>query len=147
LDKLPFSIYDFFTCLSAGFLLIAAADYGFGGGALLNHKAAFAFDLVLVIAAYILGHVISELAGQIYERRIVAKLGRPVRNLLGTPTAAKGWRTIAKSYLEPLPAETQRRVHAQAVARKFEGDDASLFYHCHAIVKHDPSSSTGSAPS
>lgn len=139
MDKLPFSIYDFFACLSSGFVLIAAVDYAFNAGKLLTHDAAFLLDLVLIIGAYIVGHVVAEFASHIYERGIVrGRLGDPLNNLLATPSASERWRRVSKSYFQPLPEETQLRISKKAQARQFEGSGRGLFYHCHAIVKRDP---------
>jgi hypothetical protein len=138
-ERLPFSVYDFFACLSSGFLLIAAVDYAFDQGSLLTRGAAFLLDIVLVMAAYALGHVVAEFASLVYERGLVrAKLGEPTGHLLGTPAGSRRWRRVSRSYCEPLPEGTQLRVRAQAQARAFSGSERAFFYHCHAIVKRDP---------
>lgn len=120
MDKLPFSVYDVFACLSSGFFLLAAVDYAFNGSKLLTHSAAFLLDLVLVFAAYTVGHVVAEFSSRIYERWIVqGHLGDPIDILLGNPPAsAKRWRGISKSYSEPLPEATCERVRAQAEERQ-----------------------------
>jgi hypothetical protein len=139
MDKLPFSVYDFFACLSAGFLVIAAADYALNHGRLLTRGHALFLDLGFVIAAYVAGHVVAELASLLYERRLVARrLGYPTDILLGRSSSSSAWRRVVPSYFAALPAATQARVKARAESRDFAAAGQALFYHCHAIVKRDP---------
>lgn len=78
MGNIPFSVYDFFGYLGAGTVTLFAgffAAYGFD---------AFKIDLnltqmnLLVIAAYITGHVIAAISSFVLERRLTRKhIGSP----------------------------------------------------------------------
>jgi hypothetical protein len=42
MNKIPFSVYDFFGYLAPGFLILAAADFARGGGWLFRDNTGFA---------------------------------------------------------------------------------------------------------
>jgi len=62
-DKIPFSVYDFFGYLASGFVILAAADYAFDGGWLLKDNLGAVFIVLWAIAASIIGHIVANVAG------------------------------------------------------------------------------------
>jgi hypothetical protein len=137
-DKLPFSVYDFFGYLAAGFLLLAGLVAAFAGSDLLQDNPSVIIALLLVVVAYVTGHVIANAAGFLIETKLVAeRLGRPTVHLLGA--GDKRFATLLPGYYRPLPASTRQRVleRAEAEAGITEPDE-SLFFHCHALVKKQP---------
>ncbi len=80
MDKLTFTIYDFFGYLASGFVLIVALVAAFVGYKPLLGSPSAIISLLLVVAAYVVGHVIANLAGDLIERRLVRQgLGMPTR--------------------------------------------------------------------
>ena len=47
--SIPFSVYDFFGYLTAGFLILASVDFSCGGGWLLKETMAPVFALVWTV--------------------------------------------------------------------------------------------------
>lgn len=144
MNKIPFSIYDFFGYLSCGFLLLAAIDFTFNGGALLKQKldgfATVIFFWIMLI--YILGHLIANTASFLLESIMVRKvLGAPEQLLFHLHRRRRGWARMARifpGYYLPLPAETRERVLAKAKDRAgIEEPGRGLFFHSHAIVKRE----------
>ncbi len=139
MDKLPFSVYDFFGYLSAGFLLLVGLATAFVGEAPLHFAPNFIVGTLFVVLAYVLGQVIANLSGFLLEGLIVAKLiRRPTPHLFGEFNM--GWRkSIFPGYCKALPGSTQKRVRARAEQLGAETDAGwALFMHCHAHVKKEP---------
>jgi hypothetical protein len=141
-NKIPFSIYDFFGYLGCGFLLLAAIDFAFNGGSLLKEKADGFTVMVLfwIVLVYILGHLIANLASSILENRLLRKsLGSPEELLFHQHRGRKGWGKVFPGYFTPLPKETAERVLAKAKElADITSPGRALFFHCHSIVKREP---------
>jgi hypothetical protein len=137
-DKLPFTIYDFFGYLASGFVLLAGVAAAFVGYEPFQDNPNVAISLLLVIVAYIVGHVVANVAGDVIERRIVrARLGTPTGILLGAEPEGRLARRLLVGYSTPLPISVQERV-VQRAAREGVADRAEgLFFHCHATMKSD----------
>ena len=87
MSKIPFSVYDFFGYLSAGFLTIIALEYAFGSADVLHTEHTVAFGFVIVVVAYMVGHIVAHLSSVILENWIVRKaLKSPEHHLLNTET-------------------------------------------------------------
>ena len=137
MDKLPFTVYDFFAYLSAGFIVLVSITAAFVGYEALQESPGFIVAVLFVIAAYVIGHVVANLSGDLIERRLVRKrLGMPTEHLLGPGTTGVGPRLFPGFY-SSLPSDTQRRVFTRAAERGFAGKGEALFFHCHAVMKND----------
>ncbi len=139
MERLPFSVYDFFGYLSAGFLIMVATSSAFVGEAPLEDNPNFTLAILLVVLAYICGQVIATLAGFWLEGLLVGKaIKRPTDHLFGDYNTGTR-ECLFPAYCTALPQPTQERV--RATAREFglpAGDRKALFYHCHARVKKEP---------
>ena len=138
MDKIPFSVYDFFGYLSSGVTALAGASFAYQG------VEAFRLDLngsqvlFFVIAAYVVGHVVASVSSFLLERRLT-------RGLIGSPTSwlfredtPDGWRRALNAYHKPLPERTAKRVLAKAKDRAgIDGPGEALFYHCFGVVRRD----------
>ena len=138
MDKIPFSAYDFFGYLSSGVTTLAGASFAYQG------VEAFRLDLntnqalVLVIAAYLVGHVVASVSSFLLERRLT-------RRLIGSPTSwlfrgdpLTGWRRLLKAYHKPLPEVTAKRVLARAKRQaEIHEPGEALFYYCFGVVRRD----------
>ncbi len=139
MSRIPFSLYDFFGYLAAGFILLAATDYAFDAGWLLRDPLTLVSSTFWVVSAYILGHIVANLAGHLIEHGVVRHgLGAPDDILLQDPRR-QGWRRLFPGYFTPLPPETRSRVLKRARQRAdLAGPGRALFFHCHTIVRRDP---------
>ena len=138
MDKIPFSVYDFFGLLSSGAIILAGISFAYQGVDAFQEELSISQGLVLVIAAYLLGHVVASVSSYLLERRLT-------RRLLGSPTDllfGKGvptdWRRMLKEYHRPLPEETAKRVLDNAKGRTgIEEPGEALFFHCFGVVRKD----------
>ncbi|HEX7289535.1 MAG TPA: hypothetical protein VF250_00285 [Conexibacter sp.] len=139
MERLPFSIYDFFACLSAGLVTLTALAAAFTNSDAWQHTPSAVVCVVLVVVIYSVGHLVAHLASFLYEGVIVRRwLGAPSRILLGHSPAPKGMRQLFRSYYRPLPAEIQSRVSERA-GRAVEAvtSDDGVFLLAFAAAKHD----------
>jgi hypothetical protein len=139
-NTIPFSVYDFFGYLGAGFLLLATVDFAFDGGWIIHGKleAVGFLTFFWILFAYIVGHIIANVSGYVIEKRLVRGiLKSPEENLFGEGQSG-GWARPFPGYFEPLPAATRKRILAKSTG-KASIDEAgrALFFHCHAIAKRD----------
>lgn len=135
MDKIPFSVYDFFAYLSSGAVLVATADYVWGLGLLSRSDIGAVLGVALVIITYVVGQTIAQFSSFFFEQLIVHRiLKRPSSLLMGTKPTWKPFRWVFPNYHRPLAASTQQSVHKQAMARGCTAADEGLFQHCYPIV-------------
>jgi hypothetical protein len=137
MDKVPFSVYDFLGYLAAGFLLSAGVGASFVGADELNENPSLIVSILLIVIAYIAGHVVANVAGFVLEKKLVADvLGRPTQNLFGA--SPRRYERLFPGYYGELPSETRTRVleKARSLAGISEPGEG-LFFHCHARVKKE----------
>src|SRR5690349_14468078 len=121
MDRLPFTVYDFFGYLSSGFVLLVSITAAFVGYKPLKDSPGFILAVLFIVLAYIAGHIVANLSGDVIERRLVRnKLGMPSKHLLGQKQTGF-WPTVFPGYHSRLPTETQQRVLTRAAGRKFSG--------------------------
>jgi hypothetical protein len=136
MDKIPFSVYDFFAYLSSGAVWVLTADYVLGLG-LLNQKDVSAIlGVALVIFAYVCGHIVAHLSSFTMEHIVVGRLlKRPNAILMGGKPRIRLLRWTFVNYFRPLPAHTQNRVKEQAEARgAASAAGEALFLHAYPVV-------------
>jgi hypothetical protein len=134
-DKIPFSVYDFFAYLSSGTVVLGTVDYVWGLGVLQRNEVGRLFGVALIILAYVTGHVVAHFSSLIFEHTFVHRvLKSPSLLLLG---ATPRWRVLKwtfRNYHRPLSKSTQQRVRQQASARKCTSEGEGLFQHAYAVV-------------
>ena len=142
MDKLPFSVYDFFGSLSAGFVLLVGVAAAFTGSESWQRTPTTVIGLLLVVVAYIAGHVIANISGYLIE-------GVLVRRVFGTPSVVlfqkhkPRWRArLLPGYYRPLPLEQRERVLGRASEAGITGPGEGLFYHCFSAAKERESTMT-----
>jgi hypothetical protein len=132
----PFSAYDFFAYLASGALIVATVDVLHGQQWLFTKDHPLALDVFLILAAYILGHIVAQLSSTIFEYGLVGRgLLRPSFVLMGRTRA--GFKYIFRLYCRPLAQETRERVIEQARKRGFGGVGEALFLHVWSVMKQD----------
>jgi hypothetical protein len=81
-QRIPFTSYDFWAYLSAGFLFLFAVDSAADAKLLMRDSWTLVQGVVAVSLAYVIGHIAASLSSWIFERGLVGKvLGFP-RNVL-----------------------------------------------------------------
>lgn len=134
MNQLPFSVYDFFGYLAAGAVVLAGLTASFFGDAAFQESPTILIGFLLVIAVYVLGQIVANVAGDLIERRIVReRLGSPTDILFGRRRPKGKEARLFHGYFTQLAPGVQAQVKARAGER--EGDD--LFFHCHARMKSD----------
>lgn len=139
--KIPFSVYDFFAFLATGFVLLCAADYAFDFNFLAKDKLPLGILAFLVVASYILGHLVAHLSSFLLEHVVLRGcLGSPEEYIFKEKT--EGWRAnILTNFFKPFPPEIQKRILEKAQTEGIGGPGRGLFYHCFATVKREKSTS------
>lgn len=107
-QKFPFTSYDFWAYLSAGFLLLFAIDSASGTKLLMRDNWTVVQGIVAVSLAYAVGHLLASLSSFVLERGLVGKvLGYPRDALFDRPKAPPWLRKLLGAYFQPLQPETQ----------------------------------------
>jgi len=136
--KIPFSIYDFFGYLSSGFAVLAALDFASGARWLFADSVPAGFALVILLAAYVTGHLVAHVSSVVLEHGFLRRVLRsPEEHLLATTKISTRWRWLFPGNFAQLPQGTRERVLAKAAAAGAGLEPRALFFHCHACVKSD----------
>jgi hypothetical protein len=135
MNQLPFSVYDFFGYLASGVVVLAGLTTAFIGYEPLQRSPTVLVGLLLIITAYVVGHMVGNIAGDLIERRLVRNhLHPPTDILFGSHTPGRLMNAVLPGYSTPLPSRVQDQVKELAGSRGGE----ALFFHCHAVMKSDP---------
>jgi hypothetical protein len=136
MDKLPFTVYDFFGYLASGFVVLVGIAAAFIGYEPLQHDPKIVVSLLLVITAYIVGHIVGNVAGDLIERRVVRNLlGMPTGILVGSRSPSRVAERLFPGYSTALPTELQQRIAERADGEGVRDRGEALFFHCHASMK------------
>ncbi len=163
----PFSPYDFFGCLVAGFLVLCAIERAVGGSWIVGQDLKFSTAAFWVALAYVVGHVVANLASYVLEHKFLREgIGSPEvipftdepqvpppparslwREWWAAQLSPKAWwrwlfplglrRRVFPVYFKPLAAETRKRLLDKSSNEGFPTPCRALFDHCHAIVKRE----------
>jgi hypothetical protein len=139
MDKLPFTVYDFFGYLSAGFVLLVGIAAAFTDSESWQRTPGAGVALLLIVIAYTAGHVVANMAGYLLEGVLVRRILSPPNKLLFTVGTSR-WSRLFPGYFRPLPREQRERVLALAATRGITEPGEGLFYHCFNAAKEDPTS-------
>jgi hypothetical protein len=135
LDKIPFSVYDFFAYLPSGIVLITIADYVMGLGLAQREKIGPFMIVILLVVAYVAGQISAHLSSLFLEETFVARvLRRPSLILLGIEPRWKPFAWVFRNYFRPLPKTTQDRVRQQCANRGCSELGEAMFLHVYALV-------------
>ena len=135
MDKIPFSVYDFFAYLSSGAVLVATADYIWGLGLMARPDIGAVLGVALVIITYVVGQTVAQFSSFFLEQIVVHRLlKRPSSLLMGSKPSFKPFKWIFPNYHRPLATSTQEKVRKQAAARNCTAADEGLFQHAYPVV-------------
>ena len=135
--KIPFSVYDFFGYLSAGFIVLYAADFTFGFGFIATKELGVQTSALLAILSYTVGHLVANISSFILEHTIARRLLGAPETILLSPVQKTFLRLIFPIYYKPFPGHFIEVVLNKAKSEGFTEVGRSLFFHCHSIAKKD----------
>lgn len=138
MDKIPFSVYDFFAYLSSGAVLVATADYVWSLGLLSRQDIGAVLAVALLIITYVVGQMVAQFSSLLFEQIIVHRvLKRPSSILMGVKPRLRVLKWLFPNYHRALSKSTQESVRRQAAARLCSAEDEGLFQHAYPIVTVD----------
>lgn len=139
MDKIPFTSYDFWAYLSAGGLLLVAADHLAGTGQLARTNWTVMQGVVGVMSAYVLGQLVASLSSALMERVLVKHvLGYPRNVLFGGGRAPRLLRAALGEYFKALPTETQAAAIQRGAQEGVLGHGEALFWAAYAKARQSP---------
>ena len=139
-QKIPFTSYDFWAYLSAGFVVLAAVDYVSSAHLLYRDTWTVVQGVMAMVCAYTAGQMVASLASFLYEKLLVSRLlGAPRMVLFGQPKAWRVVRWAVPGFFEPLPLATQRAVLERAAPVGIDGPGEGLFWCAFAYARGTPS--------
>lgn len=139
MEKIPFTSYDFWAYLSAGFMLLFAVDQAVGTGLLMRDSWTVVQGVVAVSVAYTVGQMVASASSALFEKLLVGKLlGYPRNVLFGQPKAWPWVRKLLPTYFEPLPPGTQRAALDKGGKVGVTEPGEALFWPAHAAGRATP---------
>jgi hypothetical protein len=133
--RIPFSLYDFFGYLASGFLAVVAVDKVFEMGLVVGRELRGADIGLLAAVAYIVGHLLCELAQiTVGHKNIGRCFGPPWKVLLGR-VPRRWWHWVFGAYYSPLPQSVADEIVQKADAANVDIDQDEFFYHAFTLVK------------
>ncbi|MDP9469062.1 MAG: hypothetical protein M3Q71_00125 [Chloroflexota bacterium] len=136
MDRVPFSVYDIFGYLAAGFLFLVGVDYIMDTGWVIRNDLRLAPGILWTGAAFIIGQVLATPSSSLIEGWLLGcVLGRPSTNLFATGRP-DDWRvTVLPGYYRPLSPKTQERVRRRTREAGVEDVGEDLFQLAFGAVK------------
>ena len=138
MEKIPFTTYDFWAYLSAGFLLLFVADQVAGTSLLARDSWPIVQSVVTVASAYAVGQLIASTSSLVFERLLVGKvLGFPRNVLFGRANAPAWLRACIPGYFKALPDQTRKRVFERAAAEGVTDPGEAMFWAAYGRARAD----------
>jgi hypothetical protein len=135
MERLPFTVYDFFAYLSSGFVVLIGIAAAFTNSDTWQDSPTAIVGLLLVVLAYVVGHVVATVSAYLFEAVLVGRiLGTPSVNLFKEAPATK-WAGVFPGYFKALPPEQRRRVLEKARGEGIDQPGQGLFFQAWARVK------------
>lgn len=138
-NKIPFTSYDFWAYLSAGFLLLFVMDQVAATDLLIRDTWTVVQGVVVASAAYVVGQLVASISSLVFERILIGRLlGYPRNVLFGQPKAWKWVRVLMPVYFSPLPDQTKRAALEQGKSAGINGPGEALFWAAYANARATP---------
>ena len=135
MNKIPFSVYDFFAYLSSGAVVLTTMDYVWGLGILERKEVGPVLGVALVILAYVTGQIVAQFSSFLFEHTVVKRvLRRPLTLLLGAKPRWMFFAWVFPNFHRAFPEVTQQRIKEQAASRSCTLEGEGLFLHAYSIV-------------
>jgi len=136
-NRLPFSVYDFFGYLCSGFLFWGSLDLIWGCQMLIADELKLGMALFWLVIVYTTGHILANLSAFALERTLVhVILTPPSKSLFREDNSWR--RKLFPGFYTRLPDITRGRITAKARAAGINTDGEPLFIHAFGKVKRDP---------
>lgn len=143
MEKFPFTSYDFWAYLSAGFLLLFAFDQAAGMHLLMRESWTLVQATVAVSVAYVVGQLVASASSFVFEKLLVGRLlGYPRDVLFGQPRAWRWVQRLLPQYFEALPEATRRAALEKGKKVGVNGPGEALFWPAHAFGRATPAVAT-----
>lgn len=127
-NKIPFTTYDFWAYLSAGFLLLFAVDHVVGADIFARDSWTIVQGIVVISGAYAVGHLVAGMSSLVLEQGFVGSLLGPPREVLFGCFRAPRWaRWMLRGYFRRLPDEMCQAALAKGLAAGIGGPGEALF--------------------
>jgi len=140
-----FSDYDLFGYLASGIISLGLCDIVVGTKFVLKDSWSISSAVAVILASYIVGHIISGLAALLIDRGLVRPLfGTPANLLMRSEKRNYSWlqRALLGEFLKPLHPSLRSRVLRRAGINTAEGEprDAGeeVFWRAWPIIKREP---------
>ena len=138
-QKIPFTSYDFWAYLSAGFLLLFAIDSVVGTKLLMRNSWTIVQGVVAISVAYAVGQLIASASATVFEKVLVGKLfGYPRDTLFGKSRASKKVQRLLPGYFMTLPAATQAAVLEKGQKQGVGQSGEALFWVAFSYARQTP---------
>lgn len=138
-QKIPFTTFDFWAYLSAGFLFLFVADQVAGTGFLAREKWTVIQGVVALSGAYVVGQLATSISALVFERILVGKLlGYPPDVLFGYPKASRLIRPFFPDYFCYLPDRTRQLALEKGQAAGVSGSSDALFLAAYTNARATP---------
>jgi hypothetical protein len=138
MKDIPFTSYDFWGYLTAGFGMLFVADYVWDTKHLQRDSWMLVEGLVAVALAYMVGHVIAGMAAFLWEGVLLRQwIGAPTDLLMGTErrSGSRFWTVVAPTYFKPLEQSVRDRIIAKATADGVPARGEGLFWAAFAATR------------
>ncbi len=143
MEKFPFTSYDFWAYLSAGFLLLFAIDQASSTHLLMRDSWTLVQGAVAVSVAYVVGQLVASASSFLFEKLLVGKLlGYPRNVLFGQPKARRWVQWLLPSYFEQLPESTRKAALDKGQKVGVDQPGEALFWPAHTLGRATPTVST-----
>lgn len=137
-EKIPFTSYDFWAYLSAGFMFLFVADQVAGTQLLARESWTLVQGVVAVACAYAVGQLVASSSSVVFERGLVGKvLGYPRNVLFGRAKAPSWVQGLLPGYFSALPEQTQQRALQMASAEGVTGPGEAMFWAAYGRARND----------
>lgn len=138
MEKIPFTSYDFWAYLSAGFLLLFVADQVAGTDLISRDSWTIVQGVVSVAGAYALGQLVASTSSLVLERLLVGKvLGFPRNVVFGRSNSPNWLRACMPGYFKSLPDDTKKLALEKAEAEGVTGPGEAMFWAAYGRARAD----------
>ena len=139
-QKIPFTSYDFWAYLSAGFLLLFVIDYVADLSLLNRDKWTIIQSIIALSSAYTVGQLVASASSFFLEKILVGSvLGYPRNTLFGQHEACRLIRFFLPGYFKALPDEVKKLILEKASTKGINASGEALFVLAFTEVKSIPS--------
>jgi hypothetical protein len=137
MKDIPFTSYDFWGYLTAGFGMLFVADYVADTHLLNRGTWSLVESLVAIACAYMVGHVIAGMAAFLWEGLLLRKWTGVPTDILMAAAAPEPWlmRKVAPTYYRPFDKSLRQRISDKATADGVPAKGEGLFWAAFAVTR------------